>query len=199
MEIEAPITWKKFVESFYEHYFTKTFRAKQAKLFVNLQQGSLSVVEYKAKFTELSRFAPHMVDTKEHKVDKVLDGLNFNIRERLIAANITEYKTLVHTAEWVERDVHELGHFMGDCPVGGGSSSTACYRCGKHGHFMVDCPVVGKSDQPELCFEGKRKVKPLQIVSSIQAKRMLRRGVVGYLAYVINTEASEVKLEDIPV
>ena len=107
-EIEAPITWKKFVESFYEHYFTKTFRAKQAKLFVNFQQGSLSVVEYEAKFTELSRFAPHMVDTEEHKVDKFLDGLNFNIRERLTAANITEYKTLVHTAERVERDVHEL-------------------------------------------------------------------------------------------
>jgi hypothetical protein len=96
------------VESFYEHYFTKTFIAKQIKLFVNFQQGSLSVVEYEAKFTELSRFAPHMVDTEEHKVDKFLDGLNFNIRERLTAANITEYKNLVYTAERVERDVHEL-------------------------------------------------------------------------------------------
>uniref|UniRef100_A0A2N9G885 RNA-directed DNA polymerase n=1 Tax=Fagus sylvatica TaxID=28930 RepID=A0A2N9G885_FAGSY len=356
-EIEAPITWKKFVESFYEHYFTKTFRAKQAKLFVNFQQGSLSVVEYEAKFTELSRFAPHMVDTEEHKVDKFLDGLNFNIRERLTAANITEYKTLVHTAERVERDVHDS--FKRNAPATPGrnqcakcgkfhpgecrSGSTTCYRCGKHGHFMVDCPVGGKSgessssknqkrpqvqgqvfamteqdaeaspdviagtidicsmpanvlfdpgsthsfvspyfaykikfqpellphdlsvvvpsgeslsaqwvyrncgidikgttlpadlvllkmpdfdvilgmdwlslqhawvdcfkkrvifcrpDQPELYFEGERKVKPLQIVSSIQAKRMLRRGAVGYLAYVIDTEASEVKLENIPV
>ncbi|GMY24019.1 hypothetical protein FCV25MIE_19261 [Fagus crenata] len=80
-KIKAPITWDKFVESFYEHYFTKTFIAKQVKLFVNFQQGSLSVVEYEAKFTELSRFAPHMVDTEEHKVDKFLDGLNINIRE----------------------------------------------------------------------------------------------------------------------
>ena len=107
-EIKAPITWDKFVESFYEHYFTKTFIAKQVKLFVNFQQDSLSVVEYEAKFTELSRFAPHMVDTEEHKVDKFFDGLNFNNRERLTAANITEYKNLVYTAERVERDVHEL-------------------------------------------------------------------------------------------
>uniref|UniRef100_A0A2N9IT26 Integrase catalytic domain-containing protein n=1 Tax=Fagus sylvatica TaxID=28930 RepID=A0A2N9IT26_FAGSY len=262
----------------------------------NLQISSLSVVEYEAKFTELSRFAPHMVDTEEHKVDKFLDGLNFNIRERLTAANITEYKTLVHTAERVERDVHELAgrraqnkankgkkfqinqpgkvnphpssfkknapvtpwkNQCAKCEVGGGSSSTTCYRCGKHGHFMVDYPVVGKSgefsssknqkipqvqdrvfamteqdaeasldviageslsaqwvyrscgidikdttlpadwpDQPKLCFKGERKVKPLQIVSSIQAKRMLRRGAV---AYVIDTKASEVKLEDILV
>ena len=49
-----------------------------------------------------------MVDTEEHKVDKFLNGLNFNIRERLTAANITEYKNLVYTAERVERDVHEL-------------------------------------------------------------------------------------------
>uniref|UniRef100_A0A2N9F185 Reverse transcriptase n=1 Tax=Fagus sylvatica TaxID=28930 RepID=A0A2N9F185_FAGSY len=305
IEIETLITWDKFVESFYEHYFTKTFRAKQAKLFVNFQQGSLSVVEYEAKFIELSRFAPHMVDTEEHKVDKFLDGLNFNIRKRLTAANITEYKTLVPTAKRVERDVHELAgrraqnkankgkkfqnnqpgkvnphpsSFKRNVPATPGrnqcakcwrfhsgecrSGSTACYRCGKHGHFMVDYLVVGTidicsmpanvlfdpgsthsfvspyfaykikfqpkllphdlsvvvpsgeslsaqwvyrscgidiKDQPELCFEGEWKVKPLQIVSSIQAKRMLWRGAVGYLAYVIDTEASEVKLEDIPV
>jgi hypothetical protein len=34
-----------------------------------------------------------MVDTEEHKVDKFLDGLNFNIRERLTAANITDPTT----------------------------------------------------------------------------------------------------------
>ncbi len=107
-KIEAPITWDKFVESFYEHYFTKTFRAKQAKLFMGFQQGSLSVVEYEAKFTELSRFSPHMVDTEEHKVDKLFDGLNFNFKERLTTANITEYKNLVHTAGRVELDVYEL-------------------------------------------------------------------------------------------
>jgi hypothetical protein len=59
--------------------------------------------------------------------------------------------------------------------------------------------IFCRPDQPEMCFEGEQKVKPLQIMSSIQAKRMLRRGAVGYLAYVIDTEASEVKLEDIPV
>ena len=62
--------------------------------------------QYEAKFTELSRFAPHMIDTEEHKVDKFLDGLNFNTKERLTAANITEYKNLVHIAEQVECDAH---------------------------------------------------------------------------------------------
>ena len=70
-------------------------------------------------------------------------------------------------------------------------------------HGWVDCfkkrVIFCRPDQPEMCFEGERKVKPLQIVSNIQAKRILRRDVVGYLAYVIDTEASEVKLEDIPV
>uniref|UniRef100_A0A2N9FG06 Reverse transcriptase domain-containing protein n=1 Tax=Fagus sylvatica TaxID=28930 RepID=A0A2N9FG06_FAGSY len=274
-EIEAPITWDKFVESFYEHYFTKTFRAKQAKLFVNFQQGSLSVVEYEAKFTELSRFAPHMVDTEEHRVDKFLDGLNFNIRERLTAANITEYKTLNNQPGKVNphpssfkrnapatpgrNQCAKCGRFhSGECRSG----SIACYHYGKHGYFMVDCPVVGKSGESSSSKNQKRPqvqgrvfamieqdaeasldviageslsaqwvyrscgidikgttlpadlvllkmpdfdvileqmVKPLQIVSSIQAKRMLQRGAVGYLAYVIDTEASEVKLEDIPV
>ena len=70
-------------------------------------------------------------------------------------------------------------------------------------HAWVDCfkkrVIFCRPDQPEMCFEGEQKVKPQQIVSSIQAKRILRRDVVGYLAYVIDTEASEVKLEDILV
>ena len=70
-------------------------------------------------------------------------------------------------------------------------------------HAWMDCfkkrVIFCRPDQPELCFKGERKVKPLQIVSSILAKMILRRNAVGYLAYVIDTKASEVKLKDIPV
>ena len=66
-EDEAPITCDKFGESFYGKYFTKTVREKQARLFVDFRKGNLSVAEYEAKFTELARFAPHMV-TEEHRV-----------------------------------------------------------------------------------------------------------------------------------
>uniref|UniRef100_A0A2N9FHE6 CCHC-type domain-containing protein n=1 Tax=Fagus sylvatica TaxID=28930 RepID=A0A2N9FHE6_FAGSY len=285
-EQKYEILWMKIHEYYHAHTTSETKRTNGSlqqrwstiQLCTNKYSGCLAKIEslhqsgqYEAKFTELSRFAPHMIDTEEHKVDKFLDGLNFNIRERLTTANITEYKNLVHIAEWVERDVHELaatpgrnqcakcGRFhSGECRSG----SIACYRCGKHGHFMVDCPVVGKSGESSSSKNQKRpqvqgrvfamteqdaeaspdviageslsaqwvyrscgidikgttlpadlvllkmldfdvilerKVKPLQIVSSIQVKRMLRRGAMGYLAYVIDIEASEVKLKDISV
>jgi len=34
-----------------------------------LKQGTMSVMEYTAKFYELSRFAPHQVATREMKMD----------------------------------------------------------------------------------------------------------------------------------
>ena len=68
-------------------------------------------------------------------------------------------------------------------------------------HAWVDCfeqvIVFRRPDQPKLCYEGERRVKLLEIGFNIQVKRMLQRGVVDYLAYVIDTEASEVKLENI--
>ena len=36
--------------------------------FLNLQQGSMTVVEYEAKFAELSRFAPHLVAQESDRV-----------------------------------------------------------------------------------------------------------------------------------
>ncbi len=67
-EDEAPITCDKFGESFYGKYFIKTVREKQARLFMDFRKGKLSVAEDEAKFTELARFAPYMVDTEEHRV-----------------------------------------------------------------------------------------------------------------------------------
>jgi hypothetical protein len=122
-EQKYEILWMKIHEYYHAHTTSETKRTNGSlqqrwstiQLCTNKYSGCLAKIEslhqsgqYEAKFTELSRFAPHMIDTEEHKVDKFLDGLNFNIRERLTTANITEYKNLVHIAEWVERDVHEL-------------------------------------------------------------------------------------------
>jgi len=42
------------LKKFYEQYFTKQFRYKQATTFDGLVQGSIGVTQYEAKFTELS-------------------------------------------------------------------------------------------------------------------------------------------------
>jgi hypothetical protein len=46
------------------------------KEFQDLKQGSMSMNEYVTKFTQLSCYASHEVDTDEKKQDYFLNGLN---------------------------------------------------------------------------------------------------------------------------
>nr|XP_023905116.1 uncharacterized protein LOC112016887 [Quercus suber] len=103
----AQISWVEFVKKFYEQYFTERFRDKQAENFDELVQGSMGIAQYEAKFTELSRFAPHLVSTEALRVKKFRKGLNFKIRERLTTSRVEDYKELVTLAEAVEGDIQE--------------------------------------------------------------------------------------------
>ena len=43
----------------------------------------MSIAEYESKFTELTRYAPHMVDTDYKKARKFEGGLNVEILDRI--------------------------------------------------------------------------------------------------------------------
>ena len=104
---DAQISWAEFVKKFYEKYFTERFKDKQAENFDELVQGNMGVAQYEAKFTELSRFAPHLVSTEALRVKKFCKGLNFKIRQRLTTSQVKDYKTLVTLAEAVKEDIQE--------------------------------------------------------------------------------------------
>ncbi|XP_028072979.1 uncharacterized protein LOC114275183 [Camellia sinensis] len=57
------MTWARFNEIFYDKYFPQCFRDRKVSEFQKLKQCRMSVAEYEAKFIELARFAPYMVDT----------------------------------------------------------------------------------------------------------------------------------------
>ena len=49
--------WPRFLEVFNEEYFLEMIRDQKVQEFLNLKQGNMIVVEYNAKFMELSRYA----------------------------------------------------------------------------------------------------------------------------------------------
>ena len=51
----------RFSKVFNEEYFPMTVRDQKTTEFLNLAQGNMTVVEYNAKFMELSRYAQHIV------------------------------------------------------------------------------------------------------------------------------------------
>lgn len=70
-------------------------------------------------------------------------------------------------------------------------------------HASVDCfrkeILFRSSNQLEITFYGEGQILPNFLVFFLNVKQMLRKSYKSYLAYVIDTWVSEVKLEDIPI
>ncbi|XP_028055556.1 uncharacterized protein LOC114259719 [Camellia sinensis] len=71
------MTWAQFNTIFYDKYFPQCFRDRKVSEFQELKQGRMSVAEYEAKFIELARFAPHMVNTDYKKACKFESGVGW--------------------------------------------------------------------------------------------------------------------------
>ena len=72
-------------------YFPDTVRHAKAQEFLELKQGTMSVMEYVARFTELARFANYYVATDMAKVRRFENGLNLSIRGRIVGLSSTGY------------------------------------------------------------------------------------------------------------
>ncbi|GAV89520.1 RVP_2 domain-containing protein [Cephalotus follicularis] len=70
-------------------------------------------------------------------------------------------------------------------------------------HASVDCfkkeVRFAIPNQPEFIFRSTSVSKPLNFISTIQAKRLLRSGYEGYLAYVVDTNEEKIKIEDVHI
>jgi hypothetical protein len=68
------------------------------KEFQDLKQGSMSMNEYITKFTQLSRYAPHEVDTDEKKQECFLNGLNDELAYALEVQDFENFQGMVNKA-----------------------------------------------------------------------------------------------------
>ena len=66
--------------------------------FLNLKQGSMSVCEYRNRFTQLSCYAPEEVDNDAKKQKRFLKGLNDGLQLQLMTVVYADYHTLVNRA-----------------------------------------------------------------------------------------------------
>jgi hypothetical protein len=69
-----------------------SLRSDQAEEVVSRSEiGSMSLNEYVTKFTQLSRYAPHEVDTDEKKQECFLNGLNDGLTYALEAQDFENF------------------------------------------------------------------------------------------------------------
>ena len=64
---ENSMTWERLIELLDSKYYPRDVQRMKEREFLNLKQGSMTMMEYAARFNELSRFASHQVSIEERK------------------------------------------------------------------------------------------------------------------------------------
>ena len=105
-DLEA-MTWVEFQELFMGKYFSDTARHAKAQEFLELKQGTRTVIEYVARFTELARFAEDYVDIDLAKVRRFENGLRFSIRGKMIGLRLQDMDSMVGTTMTIKREIED--------------------------------------------------------------------------------------------
>ncbi|CAL5444876.1 unnamed protein product [Camellia sinensis] len=90
--------WGAFVDAFQGKFLSSAAREKLREQFCQLKQQGLSVAEFEATFTSLSRFAPELVVSEEHRCFEFERKLRRGLKLRVGGSFIREYRRLVDAA-----------------------------------------------------------------------------------------------------
>jgi hypothetical protein len=97
-EEPVSINWLEFRAAFCAHHVPHGVIKLKNKEFQDLKQGSMSVNEYVTKFTQLSRYAPHEVNTDWKKQECFMNGLNDGLAYALEAQDFENFLGMVNKA-----------------------------------------------------------------------------------------------------
>lgn len=98
----AAMEWDVFERLFLDKYFPEVMRVAMMEQFLGLTQQDMTVIQYEAKFTSLSRFAPELVATEDKKARWFERGLRQAIKNRIVPLKLRVYSELVERAIIVE-------------------------------------------------------------------------------------------------
>jgi hypothetical protein len=109
-EEHESINWLKFRVAFRAHHVPRGYQTGEGVSGSKL--GSMSVNEYVTKFTQLSRYAPHEVDTEKKKHGYFLNRLNDGLAYALEAWDFVNFQGMVNKVLVLEnhRGVMEHKH-----------------------------------------------------------------------------------------
>jgi len=91
------------VKEFRRYHIPSATMKRKADEFRALQQGSMTVEEYRHQFMELARYAPEEVDDDEKKQDMFKKGLNPELRTLLTPQIYPDFNTLMNKAILTEK------------------------------------------------------------------------------------------------
>ena len=105
-DLEA-MTWTGFHDLFMGKYFPATTRHAKAQEFLELRQGTMTVMEYVVIFTELAHFSDDYVATDMAKVRRFENGLELSIQGRIVRLRLQDMDSMVRTALTIEKEIED--------------------------------------------------------------------------------------------
>jgi hypothetical protein len=87
----APITWAEFTENFISYHIPEGLMELKREEFRSLRQRSMTMSEYRDRFTQLSRYAPNEVARDSDKQHHFLKGLYDDLRLQLKTTTYPDY------------------------------------------------------------------------------------------------------------
>jgi hypothetical protein len=96
-------------KEFLSHHIPAELMKLKKKEFLSLKQGGMSVVEFRDKFIELSRYAPEVVADDGKKQECFLDGLAGPLQYQLMSHTFPSFQHLLDKAICLESKRRELG------------------------------------------------------------------------------------------
>ncbi|XP_048135735.1 uncharacterized protein LOC125315327 [Rhodamnia argentea] len=99
--------WTIFTKVFNGKYFSETAQGQKMLEFQQLRQNHMTIDQYEAEFSRLSRYAPRMVENPLDRARRFRDGPRPELRSRLISLNPRDYDKLYERGQMVERDMKE--------------------------------------------------------------------------------------------
>ena len=101
------MTWEEFRELFMGNFFLASARHAKAREFLELKQGTRTVLEYVAKFTELARFGDDYVGSGMAKVRKFEDGLKLSTQGKIMGFLLQDMDSMVRKALAIKREIDD--------------------------------------------------------------------------------------------
>ena len=105
-DLEA-MTWEEFYDLFMGKYFPDTTRDAKAQEFLELKQGTMTLTDDVARFTELARFTDDYVATDMAKVRRFKNGLKLSIRGRIVGLRLQDMDSMVGTTLTIDREIED--------------------------------------------------------------------------------------------
>ena len=88
-------------------YFPPNARHAKAQEFLELRQRTMTVMEYMARFIELTHFGDDYVATDMAKVRRFENGLKLSIRGKIVGLRLQDMDSMVGTTLAIEREMED--------------------------------------------------------------------------------------------